>query len=274
MTGAGIRSGVIGWPIEHSLSPRLHGFWLKRYGIDGSYERYSVPADELETFIWSLPERGFAGCNVTLPHKEQVLSYVDEVDDLARAVGAANTIIVRGGKLYATNTDIYGFAENIRPSITQTGHAVVLGAGGAAKGVCKALQDLGFAHITITNRTQGRAEQVAQALGGALHVAAWEEREAVLEGADLLVNTTSLGLAYGPKLELSLDNLPSEALVTDIVYNPLITPLLAQAKARGNPVVDGLGMLLHQAVPGFSAWFGVQPVVDAELRAHVLAGIA
>lgn len=263
-----IRAGVIGHPIAHSLSPKLHGYWLKKYGIDGEYKAHDVPPESLEDFIRTLPERGFAGCNVTIPYKEEVMEYLDEVDTLAQAVGAVNTIIVRDGKLHGTNTDVVGFAENIRPFITGKNKAVVLGAGGAARAVIVALKQLGFAHILITNRTKERAEELAAQ--HSLQPVGWTEKEAALAQANLLVNTTSLGLAGNPPLELSLDALPKTALVTDIVYKPLETELLAAAKARGNPVVDGLGMLLHQAAPGFEAWFGVKPEVTNELRQFIL----
>lgn len=263
-----IHSGVIGHPIAHSLSPKLHGYWLKKYAIDGEYKAYDVAPESLEDFIRTMPERGLAGCNVTIPHKEEVLLLVDEVDDLARAVGAVNTVVVREGKIYGTNTDVAGFSENIKPHLTGKNKAVILGAGGAARAVIVALKQLGFAEIIITNRTQERAEELAAQHG--LSTVLWNKKDAVLAGADLLVNTTSLGMAGKEPLDIALDALPKSALVTDIVYKPLITPLLAAAKARGNPIVDGLGMLIHQAVPGFEAWFGIRPEVTNELRQFIL----
>lgn len=267
-----IKAGVAGWPVSHSLSPRLHGYWLKQYHIDGEYGAFTVTAGDLPAFIASLRTHpDMRGVNLTIPHKEAVIPLLDEVDALAGSIGAVNTVLNKGGKLYGTNTDIYGFAENIRPHITGTQKAVVIGAGGAAKAVCKALQGYGFAQVVITNRTLDRAVALAGELGGSLVAAPWQERDLILEGADVLVNTTSLGLKDNPPLDVNLAALPVGALVTDVVYAPLITPLLAQAQARGNPVVDGLGMLMHQAVPAFEAWFGICPDVTPELKAYILS---
>ena len=264
-----IRAGVIGHPVSHSKSPKLHGYWLKLHGIDGEYKAYDIAPEQLENFIKELPASGMAGCNVTIPHKEEVLKLVDIADDLAVAVGAVNTVVVKDGKTVGTNTDVAGFYDNIKPHLTGTRKAVVLGAGGAARGVVVALRQLGFSSITITNRTREKAEAIAN--DHALLVAPWENRSEELKDADLLVNTTSLGLIGGAPLDISLDALPKTALVTDIIYAPLETPLLAAAKKRGNPTVDGLGMLLYQAAPGFEAWFGVMPEVTDELRRHILA---
>ncbi len=264
-----IRAGVVGHPVAHSLSPKMHGYWLTLHGIDGEYKPYDVAPEALERFIKTLPERRFAGCNITIPHKGMALKLVDRVDDLAVAVGAVNTVIVEGGQTVGTNTDVAGFYENVKPHLGATRRAVVLGAGGAARAVVVALRQLGFSNIVITNRSRDKAEAIAGEQG--LEVAAWEDRSGVLEGADLLVNTTSLGLAGKPPLEISLEALPVSALVTDIIYAPLDTPLLLAARTRGNPVVDGLGMLLHQAAPGFAAWFGVMPEVTNDLRQHILA---
>lgn len=257
-------AGVAGWPVSHSLSPRLHNYWLKQLGIHGEYNAYEVRPEALPGFIESLRSmHGMRGCNLTLPHKEHAIALLDSVDALAQTVGAVNTIIAEDGKLHGTNTDVYGFAENIRPHMTGNGKAVILGAGGASRAVAKALLDLGFADIHITNRTRAKAEAVNAALGGVLKIEEWDMRSAVLKGADLLVNTTSLGLKGQPPLQLDLSALPKTALVTDIVYKPLLTPLLEWAQAHGNPTVDGLGMLIYQAVPGFTAWFGAPPDVTA-----------
>jgi len=264
-----IRAGVIGHPVAHSLSPRLHSFWLKAYGIDGEYKAYDVAPENLASFIRSLPEQGFAGVNVTIPHKEAVMALMDEVDDLAKDVGAVNTIMVKDGKLIGSNSDVAGFRENIRPHIRGTEKAFVLGAGGAAKAVAVALKDLGFKRILITNRTAEKAAALAEQHG--LQLVEWGVKDGALKDADLLVNTTSLGLVGNPPLDLDLTALPKSALVTDIVYKPLVTPLLAAAQVRGNPIVDGLGMLMHQAAPGFEAWFGTKPEVTNELRNEVLA---
>lgn len=266
-------AGVVGWPVEHSLSPKLHGYWLRELGISGQYNAFAVPPDELPEFIASVRKNPLMrGFNLTIPHKEAVIPLLDEVDDVARIIGAVNTVVVRAGKLCGTNTDAYGFSENIRPHIAQKNKAIILGAGGAARAVGKALIDLGYKHIVITNRTQEKAEAVSKQLDGMLVVEDWKVRSTLLEGADILVNTTSLGLKGQPTLELDMSALPKTALVTDIVYSPLQTPLLEAADARGNPTLDGLGMLLYQAVPGFEAWFGKRPQVSESLRRHVLGG--
>lgn len=274
------RAGVMGWPVDHSLSPRVHGYWLKLYGIPGEYVRIPVRPEEFAQRLRALGREGFAGCNVTVPHKEAALAAVDEAHPLAQRIGAVNTVVVRGdGSLYGFNTDGFGFLENLRqgrPGFDAAeGPAVVLGAGGAARAVVAALLEAGAPEVRILNRTRERAEQMAiELMGigmGTLTVGAWEARAEALEGAALLVNTTTLGMTGKAPLELELESLPQGALVNDIVYAPLETPLLAAARARGNPVVDGLGMLLHQARPGFEAWFGRLPEVTDALRAHVLA---
>lgn len=268
-----LKAGVMGDPVAHSLSPRLHGYWLKRYGINGEYRAMHVLPDALQGMLRSLSPDGFAGCNLTIPHKEAALSIVDEASELAHRIGAVNTVMVReNGSLYGTNTDAAGFIQNIKSQVPDLSacarKAVVLGAGGASRAVCVALQDEGFT-VTLANRSREKAEAVAKVLGN-IHTIEWDRREAALEGAGLLVNTTSLGMKGQPPLELSLDALPTDAIVTDIVYTPLITPLLAAAQTRGNKAVDGLGMLLYQAVDGFAAWFGHRPDVDNDLRAHML----
>lgn len=262
-----IKAGVIGHPIAHSLSPALHGFWLNQYRIEGEYKAYDISPHALPDFMTSLKENQMAGCNVTIPHKTSVMAYLDEIDEMSAAIGAVNTIIVRGGKLHGTNTDAYGFIENISPHLRGKHKAVVLGAGGASRAVCYGLAQAGFQEIIVTNRTY---DAVAN-LSAPFRPVPWEERSASLANADLLVNTTSLGMIGKPSLAIDLAALPVSALVTDIVYNPLMTPLLNEAKARGNRVVDGLGMLLHQAAAGFEAWFGRKPEVTNALREHILA---
>lgn len=264
-------AGVIGWPVSHSLSPKLHNYWLEQYGIDGAYLPLAVRPGDLASVIRALPAMGFRGANLTIPHKEAVIPLLDSIDDTARAIGAVNTIVIEGDKIHGTNTDAYGFMENIRPHLTGKGKAILLGAGGAAKAICHALLAEGFSHISIINRTEARAQALAAHFGGRIDVQKWDKRSGLLEGADLLVNTTSLGLSGKEALDIDLEALPKTALVTDIVYNPLITPLLETAKANGNPVVDGLGMLIHQAVPGFDMWFGTKPDVTAEVRQHLTA---
>ncbi|MDB2407431.1 shikimate dehydrogenase [Jannaschia sp.] len=267
-------AGVIGDPIAHSRSPRLHGHWLRRYGIDGHYVPLHVRPDDLEATLALLPRLGFSGINVTIPHKEAVFALAHETTDRARAIGAANTLTFKDGRIHADNTDGYGFTANLRQEAatrdTQA-PALVLGAGGAARGVIAALLDEGASRITLTNRSADRAEALAALFGPRVTPLPWAEASTALPGHGLLVNTTSLGMSGKPALDLDLSGLDREATVTDIVYTPLDTPLLAAARARGNPTVDGLGMLLHQAVPGFRAWFGIDPQVDAELRAAVLA---
>lgn len=271
-----LKAGVMGWPVDHSRSPALHGYWLKTYGIDGTYERMAVTPDALESALRSLPERGYAGCNLTVPHKEAALAMVDEVSAEGQRIGAVNTIFVTpGGRLTATNTDAYGFITSLRAGapayVPASGKAVVLGAGGASRAVCVALLDAGVPEICILNRTPERAEHLAKDLGGRINVAPWNSREAALTQAALLVNTTTQGMKGQPPLAIDLGALPREAVVTDIVYVPLETPLLAAARARGNVTVDGLGMLLYQAQPGFKGWFGKFPEVTPGLREHVLA---
>lgn len=275
LSGKARVAGVMGWPVSHSRSPRLHGFWLREHGIDGAYVPLPVRPEDFTAAVRALPKLGFAGANVTVPHKEAALAACDEVSPLARRIGAVNTLVCRpDGSLYGDNTDGFGFLENLRAGCPgwrpEAGPAVVLGAGGAARAVVAALLDAGCPQVRLTNRTRDRAAELAADLGGAIEVVAWEERSQALADAGLLVNTTTLGMTGAPPLDLALDSLPAAALVTDIVYAPLVTDLLARAQARGNAVVDGLGMLLHQGRPGFEAWFGVRPEVTPALRAAVL----
>jgi len=271
-----LKAGVMGWPVDHSRSPALHGFWLDAYQINGSYVRLPVPPEALAQALGELHEKGFAGVNLTVPHKEAALAHIDDLTPAAKRIGAVNTVFVAAdGKLRGTNTDAYGFITNLLSGapgyVPAAGPAVVLGAGGAARAVCVALQDAGVPDIRVMNRTVGRAEALADALGDRLSVFAWEAIALGLKDATLLVNTTSLGMTGQPPLDIDLGSLPPAAVVNDIVYAPLETPLLAAARKRKNPVVDGLGMLLYQAQPGFAGWFGVKPDVTPALRAHVLA---
>jgi len=270
------RACVIGWPVEHSRSPAIHHFWLKQYGIDGAYEKEAVPPAEAARFIRSLAERGYVGANVTLPHKLMALQAADIADEAARAIGAANTLWLDGaGRLHASNTDAYGFMTNLNAQAPHWNEgrrpAMVLGAGGAARAILHGLIAAGVNRILIANRTRERAEALAASFAPNVEVVDWDDRERALAGRGLLVNTTSLGMTGKGTLDIDLAKLPSDAVVADIVYSPLETALLAAARARGNTVVDGLGMLLHQAVPGFERWFGVRPEVTPELRAHVAA---
>jgi shikimate dehydrogenase len=282
ITGAARLAGIMGWPVAHSRSPLLHGFWLDQGGIDGAYVPLPVRPDDIERALRALPILGFRGCNLTIPHKQSALQAADRVDPLARRIGAVNTIAVAAdGSLEASNTDIFGFRENLRDRAPEwspsAGPAVVFGAGGSARAVVAALGDAGAREIRIVNRTQSRAELVASDLatpGTRISVHAWNAASDVLDGAGLLVNTTSLGMIGEPPLDLDLSPLPLSSPVVDIVYVPLETRLLAAARQRGHPVVDGLGMLMHQGRPGFAAWFGVEVQVTPELRAAIVKTLA
>ena len=270
---------VIGWPVAHSRSPRLHGYWLDHYGIDAAYVPLAVAPAELKRAFRALVRLGFRGGNITLPHKRVALGLVDEVDAAASRIGAVNTFTVReDGSVLGANTDGFGFMVNLTEGApawrAATGHAVVLGAGGAARAIAVALVGAGVPEIRIINRTRSRARALARQFGGVARVFAWERRGQALEGAALLVNTTALGMTGQGPLAIDLAALPRDAVVADIVYDPLQTELLVAAAARGNPAVDGLGMLLHQARPGFASWFGVEPEVTPALRAFVLADLA
>lgn len=267
----------MGWPVAHSLSPRVHGYWLERYGIDGAYLPLPVKPEDFAEVLKAFPKLGFSGANVTVPHKEAALAGVHTASEQARRIGAVNTVVVRqDGTLHGENTDAFGFAENLKSThhawMPANGPAVVLGAGGAARAVCAALLDEKVPALRLSNRNQDRAARLASDLGGPIDVIPWEAREDALQNSALLVNTTTLGMVGHPSLDLNLDSLPGDAVVTDIVYNPLKTRLLADAEARGNIIIDGLGMLLHQARPGFLAWYGVDPDVTEDLRGFVLDG--
>ncbi len=265
-------AGVIGFPVVHSRSPRLHGHWLLRYGIDGHYIPLQIAPDDFSKCLKLMPKMGFSGANVTIPHKEAALTLADHVTPLAQRIGAANTLTFTTQGIEADNTDAYGFTWNILDNAPDWAPrcVAVVGAGGASRAVIAALQDRGATEIRLTNRSPERATQLAQEFGVA--PVAWDERDAMLEGCDTLINATSLGMSGQPPLPLRLDALPQNAIVNDLVYTPLETSLLAMARARGNMAIDGLGMLLHQAAPGFERWFGVTPAVDRELREWVLAG--
>jgi shikimate dehydrogenase len=286
LSGKAKLAGVMGWPVAHSLSPRLHNFWLAKNGIDGAYVPLAVKPEDFEAAMRALPKLGFKGCNVTIPHKEAAAKIVDHLEPLAAAIGAVNTIIVReDGSLEGRNTDAPGFIANLIETLGDWQpagkRAVVLGAGGAARGIVAALLFQGATEITLVNRTAERAEELARSIIAAMkieasriRVASWDALAGETATADLLVNTTSLGQTGQPPLEIDLSPLPAHAVVTDIVYNPLETDLLKRAKARGLRTVDGLGMLIQQARPGFEAWFGVKPDADEATRAHLLAALA
>jgi len=268
-------AGVIGSPIAHSKSPRLHQHWLKRYGIRGHYIPMEVAQADLRDVLAVLPRMGFVGINVTIPHKETILGLAGLVSDRAALIGAANTLIFRAdGKIHADNTDGVGFIENLRQGAPgwdpHAGPAAVLGAGGAARAVVSALSEQGVREIRISNRTRSRAEALRAEFGPKIVVQEWVQAGAMLEGAATVVNTTSLGMVGKPELRVPLDALSPGAVVSDIVYTPLETAFLREARSRGCMGVDGLGMLLHQAVPGFERWFGRRPEVDEAARAAIL----
>ncbi|WP_394179097.1 shikimate dehydrogenase [Yoonia maritima] len=267
---------VIGNPISHSLSPKLHGYWLKRYGLPGEYTALQVTEGDLEETLRSLPNQGFVGVNVTLPHKVEVLQYADQITDRATLIGAANTLTFKeDGRIFADNTDGYGFISNLRQGAPdwdpKSGPAVIFGAGGAARAVIVALADAGVPEIILTNRTRAKAEALRADFGARIRVVDWVQAGSVLEEANVVINTTSLGMKGAAEFKVSLDALRPETVVTDIVYNPLRTPFLKAAEQVGCTTVDGLGMLLHQGVPGFERWFGKRPEVDEETRQAVLA---
>lgn len=269
-------AGVIGHPIAQSRSPALHGFWLKRYGIKGHYIPMDVTPGDLAEALHMLPRLGFVGINVTIPHKEAVLKLADVVTDRAALIGAANTLIFRkDGKIHADNTDGAGFMANLRQLAPHwqphDGPVALFGAGGAARAVIAALIEVGVPEIRIANRTRLRAEMLRNDLGAKLVVYDWVHAVDMVEGAALVINSTAIGMSGKPELRLPLDRLSRSAVVTDLVYTPLMTPFLIEAEQRGAHVVDGLGMLLHQAAPGFERWFNHRPEVDAATRAAVLS---
>jgi len=268
-------AGVIGSPVAHSRSPRVHRHWLNTYGLQGYYIPMDVSSKDLERVIRTLPDMGFVGANITIPHKEAVMSIADQITDRATLIGAANTLIFRAdGKIHADNTDGYGFITNLQQGAPDwdatSGSAVVLGAGGAARAVVASLVEAGAPEILLTNRTRGRAEQLREDFGQKIKVVDWVQAGNLFEGANLVVNTTSLGMVGKPELRVPLDGLEPGTLVTDLIYAPLQTRLLRVAEEIGCQTVDGLGMLLHQAVPGFERWFGQRPEVDNATRAAAL----
>ena len=273
LTGKARLAGILGWPVSHSRSPRLHGFWLDRHQIDGAYVPLPVRAEDFAVAVRGLAACGFAGANVTIPHKLAAFAVCDVVDASARRAGAVNTLVFREGHIEGSNTDGSGFIANLRAHGVDpaAGPAFVLGAGGSARAIVAALQDAG-ARVSVANRTRARADALAADLPG-LKVLDWAGRDPALADHTLVVNTTSLGMGSNPPLGLDLDRAPVRMAVADIVYVPLETPLLAAARARGLRAVEGLGLLLHQAVPGFTAWFGVEPTVDDELRRFVAADL-
>jgi shikimate dehydrogenase len=276
LTGKTRIAGIFGWPVDHSRSPRLHGYWLHQFKIDGAYIPFATHPSKLEQGIRALTSLGFRGGNITLPHKERALGFVDDLTPVAKRIGAINMLVVReDGTILGDNSDGFGFIANlqqVQPSWRgNAGPAVLLGAGGAARAIVVSLLDAGAPEIRLINRTTRRAEEIAEAVGGPITVLPWEERHDAIDGVAMLVNATSQGMVGEAALDLKLDRLPKGALVSDIIYNPGETPLLVAAKARGNRTVGGLGMLLHQGRPAWKAWFGIDPKVTPELRALIEA---
>lgn len=270
------RACVIGNPISHSLSPKLHTYWLNRYGLAGEYTALQVKEDALEKTLRDLPGQGFIGANVTLPHKVSVMQFADQITDRATLIGAANTLIFKeDGRIFADNTDGYGFMANLRQYAPdwdpKAGPAAMLGAGGAARAIIVALADAGVPEIIISNRTRAKAEALRADFGARIRVVDWVQADMMMEEANTVINTTSLGMVGGQEFKVSLEGLRPGTVVTDIVYNPLRTPFLRAAEQKGCITVDGLGMLLHQGVPGFERWFGQRPEVDEDTRRAVLA---
>ena len=272
-------AAVIGWPVHQSLSPRMHNYWLKQHGLAGAYVALPIAPENFQACVATLPLMGFAGASVTVPHKESVFALAGVLDDDARITGAVNTLIFESGTVTGLNTDVKGFASSLVAGLGEAsaaaGPVTVLGAGGAARAVVLALARAGAPEIRLVNRTKTRSQALAKTLGqfAKIKLVDWGDWDAAFVGGRLLVNTTSLGMTGKPPLELSLERLPREAAVADIVYNPLETPLLRAARARGHRTLDGLGMLMHQAAPAFAAWFGVMPEVTDDLRAELIKAL-
>jgi shikimate dehydrogenase len=269
-------AGLLGWPVAHSRSPVIHNHWLARYGIPGRYVLFPVPPEKLEAAVRGIASLGLRGCNVTTPHKQAIFPLLDRVDDLARRIGAVNTVVVdQDGALSGFNNDGNGFIQSLRDADARwrpdSGPILVLGAGGAARAVVASLAAQGAKQIRVANRTRDKAQDIADAVGSVVEVVAWDERQDALDGVALLANATSLGTADKPPLEIALDRLPKRALVGDLIYIPPETPLLAAARMRGNITVNGLGLLLNQARPAFKAWFGVMPEITPALRQAIAA---
>ena len=267
-----LMAGVMGWPVMHSRSPLMHNYWMAQQGLAGTYVPLAIRPGTLEAALRALHPLGFAGCNLTIPHKQDAMAIVDEVDDVARKIGAISCVAVReDGSLFGTNNDWLGFLGNLKEAQPDwragAGPVTVIGAGGGGRAVCYALLHEGVPEVRLVNRTRERAEAVAAAFGGPIRVLPWQERHAALDGVTMAVNVTSQGMDGQPALDIRLDALPASALAADIIYTPLETPFLAAARTRGNATLNGLGMLLHQGPPAWKRWFGLEPAVTADLRA-------
>lgn len=274
ITGSTIIAGVFGWPVSHSASPKLHNYWLAEHKVDGAYVPFPVEPKNLEGALRALPALGIRGVNITIPYKEAAFRLVDHLDLTAQKVGAINTVVVQtDGTLEGQNTDVFGFSENLRTTVPGwdllRGPGVILGAGGAARSIAFALHRAGFKEIRVVARKMLQAENIAKNIGPKCIPVDWREQTKSLEDAHLLVNTTPMGMKGRPWENFSIDSLPKEAIVNDIVYRPIDTKLLRIARKRGNKIVDGLGMLLYQAKPAFEAWFGVEPTVSLSLRKNM-----
>ena len=270
--GRFLLAGVMGWPVMHSRSPMLHNYWFKRHALSGTYVPLAIRPEGLAAALRALHPLGFAGCNLTIPYKQQAMTIVDEVDAVATRIGAISCVVVRpDGSLAGSNNDCYGFIHNLRQERpgwrADLGPIAVIGAGGGSRAVCYALAQEGAKEVRLVNRTLARAQGIAKEFGGPIQALPWEQRYDILEGATMVVNTTSCGMVGQSALDIRLDKLPRTALAADIIYIPLETPFLAAARRRGNPTVNGLGMLLHQGRPAWKAWFGIEPEVTTELRA-------
>ena len=271
--------GVVGWPVMHSRSPLMHNYWFDQTGLPGRYVFLPLPPEKLPAALRALPALNFAGCNLTIPHKLQAMEIVDKVDVVARKIGAVSCVVVRDdGSLWGTNNDWRGFLGNLKQSIpdwrADAGPATVIGAGGGARAVCHALLSEGSPEVRLVNRTAEHAERLAEDIGGNITILPWNARHDALQNATTVVNTTSLGMVGQPDLDLCLGSLGPDAVAADIIYTPLETTFLTAARANGNKVVGGLGMLLHQGPPAWKLWFGLDPAVTPELRAMMETSIA
>jgi shikimate dehydrogenase len=273
-----IMAGVMGWPVAHSRSPLIHNHWIKKYQLSGAYGRFPVEPKNLEAAIRGLSALGLAGCNITIPHKVEAMQYMDWVDPHAQKIGAINTVVVQAnGTRHGYNNDGFGYLQSLKEAHAQwradAGPVVVLGAGGAARAILVALLQEGATEIRLLNRTLDKAQALAQEFGPSIQALPWSQRHEALAQAALLINTTNQGMHGTPALDLALDELPTTAMVSDIIYTPLVTPLLEQARQRGNTTVNGLGMLIHQARPAFEAWFGIKPAATSEISDLLIASL-